>query len=316
MSVLEKYFMKKIVFGLMLFLAFSNADAQNIGTKESLKPYKLYLKSPDFLELLGKSKQPQKDSTEIITFNNFSDSKDFFRNSNNYLICSFDVEEFRTRLYKDEWGLNEYTELASYTNYVYQNQKIVYKSIRLKKDLKEKVIDIKHYNRDEEVIDIYYYQNGKPKQLYSKSAKTNWYFDKKGNIINSTDYYAILKEEEKKEEEKKKFVLDDSKFTFEEHKKIREDLSKMIANTDITGKGLDYFSVSDWELQNKVKKYLKKIFKTDLDLYIDGMTIGSIILFSEYFDWYELEHYRKEYYEEDEEMRKYNKSQDIEKNKK
>lgn len=300
--------MKKIVLSLMMILGVFNANAQTlIGTKENLKPYKQYLKTPDFLELLEKSKQPVKnDSTEIITFNGFSEGKYL---KWEFLQCSFDVEKFRTRTYRDEYGLNEYIELASHTYYIYQNQKIVYKSISIKKDLKEKAIDIKYYNRDEEVIEIFYYQNGKPKQLYSKLAKTNWFFDKKGNIAKvSYDELGnrlILFDLE----EKKKFVLDNSKFTLKEHLKIREDFLKMLQNTSFQGNGFDNFTVNDWKALNKTKKYFKKLFKTDVDLYLDGLSSSEVIFYSEYGDFYSLMPDWKEFEELKE---KHNKSRNVE----
>lgn len=285
--------MKKIVLISILMFPFFNANAQTlIGTKENFKPYKSYLKAPNFLEILEKSKQPQKDSMEVVTFNGFSEEEGEF------LKCSFDVEKYRTRVYEDEYGLNEYIELASLTNYVYQNQKIVFKTIRIKKDLKEKVINIKNYNRDEEVLDIYYYQNGKPKRLYSKLAKTIWFFDKNGNIEkvrydelgNILNYFDL--------EEKKEFILDNSKFTLKEHLKIREDLLKIIHNKDITGKGFNDITVRDWETLNKTKKYLKNLFKTDLDLYLHGLSGSETIFYSEYGDFYSLLLDRKEFEEQ------------------
>ncbi|WP_026977779.1 hypothetical protein [Flavobacterium tegetincola] len=289
--------MKKIILISIFILTFFNANAQTlIGTKESFKPYKSYLKAPDFFELLEKSKQTQKDSMEVLTFNGFSEEKtETFK-------CSFDVEKYRTRLYEDEYGLNEYIELASLTNYVYKNQKIVFKSIRIKKDLKKEVINIKNYNRDEEVLDIYYYQNGKPRRLYSKLAKTIWFFDKKGNIDkvsydelgNILNYFYL--------EEKKEFILDNAKFTLKEHLKIREDLLKIIHNTGIVGKDFDYFTVSDWKILNKTKKYLKKLFNIDFDLYCNGMSYLSkeTYLISEFGEFYFLTPYWKELKEQQE----------------
>ena len=283
--------MKKFFLSTILLLTFFNTIAQTqIGTEESFKPYKSYLKAPDFFEILKKSKQPQKDSMEVVTFNGFSVEEGEF------LKCSFDVEKYRTRVYEDEYGLNEYIELASLTNYVYQNQKIVFKTIRIKKDLKEKVINIKNYNRDEEVLDIYYYQNGKPKRLYSKLAKTIWFFDKNGNIekVRYDELGIILNYFDL--EEKKEFILDNSKFTLKEHLKIREDLLKIIHNTDIASKGLDNFTVKDWKTLNKTKKYLKKLFNIDFDLYYYGISHLSkeTYLISEYGEEYLLTPYWKE----------------------
>lgn len=291
--------MKKIVLISILMLTFFIANAQTlIGTKENFKPYKSYLKAPNFLELLEKSKQPQKDSMEVVTFNGFSEEK------GEILQCSFDVEKYRTRVYEDEYGLNEYTELESLTHYVYQNQKIIFKSIKIKKDLKEKAINIKHYNRNEEIIEINYYQNERPKKLYSNLAKTNWYFDKKGNIAkvvyNELGNILILFDLE----EKKKFIFDNSKFTLKEHLKIREDLLKIIHNTDIAGKGFDDFTVRDWETLNKTKKYLKKIFKTEMDLYLHGLSGSETIFYSEYGDYYSLLLDRKEFEEQKEKSNK------------
>lgn len=68
-----KFFMKKFFLSTILLLTFFNTIAQTqIGTEESFKPYKSYLKAPDFFEILKKSKQPQKDSMEVVTFNGFS----------------------------------------------------------------------------------------------------------------------------------------------------------------------------------------------------------------------------------------------------
>lgn len=275
--------MKKFFLITIVVLIFFNTNAQTqIGTKENFKPYKSYLKVPNFLELFEKSKQPQKDSMEVVTFNGFSEEK------GEILQCSFEVEKYRTRVYKDEYGLNEYIELESLTYYVYQNQKIIFKSIRIKKDLKEKAINIKHYNRDNEEIEINYYQNERPKKLYSNLAKTNWYFDKKGNIAkvsyDELGNILILFDLE----EKKKFIFDNSRFTLKEHLKIREDLLKIIRNTAITGKDFDNFTVRDWETLNKTKKYLKKLFKTDLDLYLHGLSGSETIFYSECGDYYSL----------------------------
>ena len=78
-------------------------------------------------------------------------------------------------------------------------------------------------------------------------------YDELGIILN---YFDL--------EEKKEFILDNSKFTLKEHLKIREDLLKIIHNTDIASKGLDNFTVKDWKTLNKTKKYLKNLFKKRL----------------------------------------------------
>jgi len=264
--------MKRHLLIIVLILSFFTANAQHIGTKETLKQYDSYLsylKYPDFLYLLEKTKQPtEKEAATVYVFNGFSEGKHL---KWGFLQCSFDVYE-----YKDEFGKREYSNLVSSTYYVYKNQKIIHKKIEFKKN-----------DKDEEIT-IGYYNDGKPKTLYSKLANTEWHFDKKGAITKlGYDKYGntvVLYDTESE----KKFVFDNSKFTVDERLKIRKDLLNMINNTNIAGKGFDDYTVTDWKIANETKKYLKTVFNTDIDLYLDGIAATEIILYSEYGDHYAL----------------------------
>lgn len=125
--------MKKHLLLILLILSFFTANAQHIGTKETLKQYSSYLsylKAPDFLYLLEKTKQPtEKDATKAYVFNGFSEGKHL---KWGFLQCSFDVYEYKKGIYKDGFGQRE-LNLVSSTYYVYKNQKIIYKTIEFKK---------------------------------------------------------------------------------------------------------------------------------------------------------------------------------------
>lgn len=59
--------MKKIVLISILMFPFFNANAQTlIGTKENFKPYKSYLKAPNFLEILEKANNPKKTQWKLL----------------------------------------------------------------------------------------------------------------------------------------------------------------------------------------------------------------------------------------------------------
>lgn len=269
--------MKKHLPIILLILSFFTANAQHIGTKETLKQYSSYLsylKAPDFLYLLEKTKQPtKKDATKAYVFNGFSEGKYL---KWGFLQCSFDVYEYKKGIYKDESEQREYSNLVSSTYYVYKNQKIIYKKIEFKKN-----------DKDEEIT-IGYYNDGKPKTLYLKSANTEWHFDKKGTVAklgydaygNTVVLYDIERE--------KKIVFENSKFTIDGRLKIRKDLLNMINSTNIPGKGFDDYTVTDWKTANKIKKYLKTVFNTDIDLYLDGISTTEAIFYSEYGDYYAL----------------------------
>lgn len=265
-----------VIMLITLFLSFT-ANAQQLGTKETLKQfdsYLSYLKAPDFFYLLEKTKQPvKKEAATVYVFNGFSEGKHL---KWGFLQCSFDVYEYKKGIHTDEFGQREYSNLVSSTYYVYKNQKIIYKKIEFKKN-----------DKDEEIT-IEYYNDGKPKTLYSKLANTEWHFDKKGAIAKvGYDKYGntvVLYDVERE----KKFVFDNSKFTIDERLKIRKELLNMINSTNIPGKGFDDYTVTDWKIANKTKKYLKTVFDTDMDLYLDGIAATEIMLYSEYGEYYAL----------------------------
>jgi hypothetical protein len=276
--------MKKIIFlfflTLNLALTSSTINAQNIGTKKDLRNYKSELKAPDFLVLLKKAKQStKKDSSEVYVFNGFSNE--------NIQKCSFDVYKFKRRIYKDEYTQYEYLDTVSAIQYIYQNQKIRYKEIWLKKN-----------GRFGLITEIVYNNDGQPISMFSKTAKTEWYFDKKGNITKKVDLSHY------EDEEKKLFVIDNSKFTLEKHLQIREDLKKIIRNNSFIDGSNSYndYDIKDWKTLNKTKKYLKKLFNIDFDLYFNGMSDLSqeTYFVSEYGEFYFLTPYWKELKEQQE----------------
>lgn len=269
--------MKKQLLIILVILSFFTANAQQIETAETLKQYDSYLsylKDPDFLYLLEKTKQPtEKEATMVYVFNGFSEGKHL---KWEFLQCSFDVYEYKKGIYKDEFGQREYSNLVSSTYYVYKNQKIIYKKMEFKKN-----------DKDEEIT-VGYYNDGRPKTLYSKLENTEWHFDKKGAVAklgydkfgNTVVLYDM--------ESEKKFVFENSKFTIDQQLKIRKDLLSMSNNTNIAGKGFDDYTVNDWKIANETKKYLKTVFSTDIDLYLDGIAATEIMLYSEYGDYYAL----------------------------
>jgi len=258
--------MRKTVLFAILFLTLTIADAQNknIGTEKSLNSYKSKINAPDFIELLEKGKNyTKKDSTILYIFNEFPEG---LRNDNNSFRCSFEIYKFKKNLYKDESLQYKYLDSVSSTYYVFRNQKISYKEISWKKK------GIK------ETLEIYYYRNGKPRNVYSKRTNTNWYFDKEGTIVNSVLF----------EEEKKEFIFEKIKFTLEEQIKIKEDLIKIIKNNKILGsKWFNDYTISDWKIVDKIKKYFKALFNTEIDFYLYGFSSSGIIFYSE-DDYYAL----------------------------
>jgi hypothetical protein len=262
-----------ITLSLLIITVFkSTAQTFEIGTKESFKRYKSELKAPYFLDILKKSKQPVKiDSTEIITFNGFSDQ--------NTQRCSFDVHTFRKSTYKYENEQFEYLDSVRSVKYIYQNQKIVYKEVWLKKNGRYAIAH-----------EVYYYKNGKPKSFYSYLSKIRWYFDKRENVVDKFDHSDL------ENEENRIVLIDNSKFTLEEHLKIREELKKITKNFEY-GDRFDWQenTVNDWETLNKTKKYLKKLFKTDIDLYYEGMSEYDTYFISEYGDSYVLSPHWEKY---------------------
>lgn len=256
-----------IILSLFLFTVFdSSAQSFEIGTKESFKRYKSELKAPDFLDILKKSKQPtKKDFIEIITFNGFSDL--------NTQRCSFDVHTFRKSTYKYENEQFEYLDSVQSVNYIYQNQKIVYKEVWLKSN-----------GRFRSAYEVHYYKNGKPKSFYSYIIRTKWLFDKDGNIIDEEDFqYSDIP-----------IVFDFNKYKFneEEESKIRKELMKIALNfEDANGFEVNR-SIRDWKVLNITKEYLKKLFRTEVDLYYDGMSDNFVSFYSEYGKFYTIENGR------------------------
>lgn len=253
--------MKKLLI-LMLSLTCLISNGQVIiGNKKNLRPYKSELTSPKFLEILKDSKKKiGKDSTKII-FNGVSD----FTTQK----CSFSVYEFRTtvRTYKNQ--NYKVVDTVREAHYLYQNQKIAFKEVRLKKS-----------NQLYENIIVEYYKDGKPKKLQARLAKLAWGFDAEGNLVKNFDSI-------RNDDEIKTLDFDNSQFTLEEHKQIRDDLQKIIKNFEYRDR-FDWVknSLKDWETLNKTKKYLKKILKTDIDLYYDGMDQSETYFYTEYGDQY------------------------------
>lgn len=238
-------------------------DVYKLGTKESFKTYRLYLETPQFLDLFEKSKKNKTKSTKQIILNGFSDE--------HRQRCNFD--EYKFREYIEEGGFPALDTLI-HNYYVYQNQKIIYKEIWFK------------VNKQQEKIEVYF-NKGKPYSLQSRLAKTTWFFNQNGTIINHP--LPDLAYFDTKEEvlEHKVLFLDNSKFTIDEYNKIREDLIKIIETSGLKlHVSYSEYRVKDWRAQNKIKKYLKNVFKTDFDLYLDGISIYEMYFISENGDFY------------------------------
>lgn len=253
--------MKKLLILMLSLSCLITSGQVKIGNNKNLKPYKSELTSPKFLDILKDSKKKiGKDSTKII-FHGVSDFKT--------QKCSFSVYKFRTtfRTYKNQ--KYKVVDTVREAHYLYQNQKIAYKEVRLKKS-----------NELYENIEVEYYKNEKPKKLQVSLAKLAWGFDAKGNLVKNSDSI-------RNDDEIKTLDFDNSHFTLEEHKQIREDLQKIIRNFEYSDRfDWEKNSLKDWETLNKTKRYLKKLLKTHIDLYYDGMDQSETYFYTEYGEQY------------------------------